>query len=360
MGLHLLRNSETWSRQITKFRTWKTGWDVDTNAVILQDDFANWIQSYPMETKETSETMSCLQNFLFPSQKPERIYTHTQFQRVFLKPVKIDNGIITQAPLVPQKRREWQKEPFVQWKKEQRSHQCKVDCQKKGVTVRWNAIVTYATCTIKWPHGKTAFQERHGQQSDGPSLSGDDDSRLWWFARVRSLRHKRQNIQKRRTIRKRRLRTRPSSTADRNLDQKDDVEIEEGDKKGSNTRGSWSMSRIYISPPHEEVRLKLYDSDNGTFPIPLKYIDVMRQIQTTGLGLQDSGSYVQDFLKDPNVSMEDPRKSQILPYLTVNGVELGQYYPRNRINCRIGRRKCQTASSTPQRRNLRYIDRWHR
>ena len=76
---------------------------------------------------------------------------HTQFQRVFFKPVKIDNGIITQAPLVPQKRREWQKEPSVQWKKEQRSHQCKVDCQKKGVTVRWNAIVTCATCTIKWP-----------------------------------------------------------------------------------------------------------------------------------------------------------------------------------------------------------------
>ena len=30
------------------------------NAVIVQDDFTNSIQSYPMETKETSETMSCL------------------------------------------------------------------------------------------------------------------------------------------------------------------------------------------------------------------------------------------------------------------------------------------------------------
>ena len=57
----------------------------------------------------------------------------------------------------------------------------------------------------KMAHGKTAFQNRHGQQSDGPSLSGDVDSRLW-FARVRSLRNLSQNIQKPRTTRKRRLR----------------------------------------------------------------------------------------------------------------------------------------------------------
>ena len=28
---------------------------------------------------------------------------------------------------------------------------------------------------------------------------------------------------------------------------------------------------------HEEQRLKLYDPDNETFPIPLKYVDVKRQ-----------------------------------------------------------------------------------
>ena len=41
----------------------ETSRDADTkNAVTVQDDFTNWIQSYPMETKETSETMSFFTN----------------------------------------------------------------------------------------------------------------------------------------------------------------------------------------------------------------------------------------------------------------------------------------------------------
>ena len=44
------------------------------NGLIVQDDFTKWIQSYPMKTKETSETMLCLQIFLPPSQKQERVY----------------------------------------------------------------------------------------------------------------------------------------------------------------------------------------------------------------------------------------------------------------------------------------------
>ena len=41
----------------------------------VQDDFTKWIhQSYPTKT-ETSETMSRLQRFLLPSQKPEMIDT---------------------------------------------------------------------------------------------------------------------------------------------------------------------------------------------------------------------------------------------------------------------------------------------
>ena len=37
-------------------------------------------------------------------------------------------------------------------------------------------------------------------------------------------------------------RPRPSSTAEGNLEQEDDVEIEEGEKKGGNTEDAWSMS----------------------------------------------------------------------------------------------------------------------
>ena len=41
------------------------------NSLIVQDEFANWIQGYPMKTKDTSETTACLQKFLPPSQKSE-------------------------------------------------------------------------------------------------------------------------------------------------------------------------------------------------------------------------------------------------------------------------------------------------
>ena len=51
-------------------------------------------------------------------------------------------------------------------------------------------------------------------------------------------------------------RPRPPSTAEGNLEQEDDVEIKEGDKKGSRTEDSC------------ELRLKFYDPEDDTFPIP--------------------------------------------------------------------------------------------
>ena len=74
-------------------------------------------------------------------------------------------------------------------------------------------------------------------------------------------------------------RPRPSLPAEGNLEP-EDVEIEEGDNKGSTTEDSWSMSGEFIRRHHEELRLKFYDPDNETFPIPLEYVDVMRQTQT--------------------------------------------------------------------------------
>ena len=75
-------------------------------------------------------------------------------------------------------------------------------------------------------------------------------------------------------------RPRPSLPAEGNLEPEDDAEIEEGDNKGSTTEDSWSMSGELIYRHHEERRLKFYDPDNETFPIPLIYVDVMRQTQT--------------------------------------------------------------------------------
>ena len=39
--------------------------------------------------------------------------------------------------------------------------------------------------------------------------------------------------------------------------------------------------RKFIYRHHEDTRLKLCDTDNETFPIPVKYADVMRQTQTS-------------------------------------------------------------------------------
>ena len=47
------------------------------NALIVQNEFTNRIQSDPMETKDTSGTFSCLRRFLAPLRRPEHIYTDT-------------------------------------------------------------------------------------------------------------------------------------------------------------------------------------------------------------------------------------------------------------------------------------------
>ena len=73
-------------------------------------------------------------------------------------------------------------------------------------------------------------------------------------------------------------RPRPSLIAEENIDLEDDIEIEE-DKKGRTTEDSSSMSGECIDRHHEEHHLKVYDPDNETFPIALKYMDVMRQNQ---------------------------------------------------------------------------------
>ena len=43
-----------------------------SKAWIVQDEFAIWIQAYPMRARDTLDTKFCLQRFLPPSQKPER------------------------------------------------------------------------------------------------------------------------------------------------------------------------------------------------------------------------------------------------------------------------------------------------
>ena len=136
--------------------------------IVQDDDFAYWNQTYPMKTKETLETMSCLQRFLLPSQMPEIIYTNNS--NSFSKSVNIYKRIMAQAHLVVHTRTEWQKGPSAEWMEEQPWHWCNVDCQKHDGTMRWNSICTCATCTTVWP------MTRQHSRSDMAGLGTDHHS----------------------------------------------------------------------------------------------------------------------------------------------------------------------------------------
>ena len=54
-----------------------------------------------------------------------------------------------------------------------------------------------------------------------------------------------------------------------------------GAQKGRTTEGSWSTNGGSVFRHHAEPRLTLDDQDIETFPIPLKHVDVMKQIQNS-------------------------------------------------------------------------------
>ena len=74
MALWLRQILVTWSLQIIQFWTWKIQSRCEhSNALIVQDEFTNWIHCYPMKTKkDSSETMACMKRFPPPSRQPER------------------------------------------------------------------------------------------------------------------------------------------------------------------------------------------------------------------------------------------------------------------------------------------------
>ena len=104
-----------------------------------------------METKEAPETMSCLQNFVPPSQKSDTIGTENS--AAFTKACKETNGGRQSICRV----KEGTAIALV----------CKADCQKNGGTVRRNAIIT---CNVHdemaddrafkemWPDGRVLLR----------------------------------------------------------------------------------------------------------------------------------------------------------------------------------------------------------
>ena len=51
-------------------------------------------------------------------------------------------------------------------------------------------------------------------------------------------------------------------------------------KREEEQKNSWSVSGEFIYRRREECRLKFYDPNHETFPIPLKYVYVIGQTQT--------------------------------------------------------------------------------
>ena len=54
---------------------------------------------------------------------------------------------------------------------------------------------------------------------------------------------------------------------------------------------------------HEEPRLSIYDSDDDTLPIPLKYVDVMRQTQKSTNDVSENT--FSDFRTEANVTLSE-------------------------------------------------------
>ena len=280
------------------------------------------------------KTMSCLQRFLPPSKKLERIFTDnskefteacqdSQWNRDTSTPHRSEkNGVAERA---------------VRRVKEGTAIAlCRADYQKNGGTVRCIAFVTCATCMIKWTMARqhsrrdmarhltesqslvehwlsTSQLPRRGkcrvQQFGKKALKGIflgsvlragrrvGQETWWWqtlgFARIRRLRIVRQNIQKPRSVRQGRIPTSVRKRKSKHSWPSQTVFDSSGEPRARRWCWNWRRRQkkkkhrrfvVYewrIYRHHEEPRLKFFDPDNGTFPIPLWNVGVMRQTQTS-------------------------------------------------------------------------------
>ena len=142
------------------------------NALIVQGDCTNRLHSYPIKTKETPATMSCLPIFLLPSQK--RVIITQTFPEEFVRTGQ-----------------------NVQWNHDTRTPH---PWETNGVAERAVRRVREGTA-IAQVHGglcggKTPFEKRYCQTCDGPSIpfgtlveyipiNAKDKSRIYQFGRKR-------------------------------------------------------------------------------------------------------------------------------------------------------------------------------
>ena len=63
-------------------------------------------------------------------------------------------------------------------------------------------------------------------------------------------------------------------------EEEDSADAARGDPQDASEPDFWSISDDCVMIHHRQARIKLYVPDESTFPIPLKYIDVMRRTYT--------------------------------------------------------------------------------
>ena len=121
-----------------------------------------------MMTKETSETMSCLQRFLPPGQKPERIFTEKS--KEFVKSVSRSMDSRHECASSLRNKRSGRKEPSAEKKKVQQSHSFKVAFLMNGGIVRMECNFYMRNLQVRMVDGHAAFEKRCGKTFERPVI----------------------------------------------------------------------------------------------------------------------------------------------------------------------------------------------
>ena len=124
-----------------------------SNALIVQDGYSHWLQSYPMTSKDAQETASCLRRFLPPSISETRKET---IQRSSPKRVRTYKGRMTRIldrgkSCSTSERQRWFKVAF----------------PKNGGTVRMECCCYFRNVHDKMVNGRTACEKSCGVKCDG-------------------------------------------------------------------------------------------------------------------------------------------------------------------------------------------------
>ena len=122
------------------------------NSLIMQDDFTNLEFRVIRWKQQKHRKLYRVYEDFFLHQRSWKEFTQTMSEDLFEACQDLQWNHDTSNPHRPETNGVAERaDRTVKWNKEQLLHLCKVDCQKNGGIVRWNAVVPCATCMIKLP-----------------------------------------------------------------------------------------------------------------------------------------------------------------------------------------------------------------